>query len=374
MTQVYLDHAATTYLFPEVIEEMTKVLVQEYGNPSSSHARGRTAKVILESCRKRIAALLGASAQEILFTSGGTEANNWIIQNAVEQLGVKRIITTKTEHHAVLYPVLEVQKKYGIDVEFLPVSPQGQMDPKALEILLQQPIKTLVSIMHVNNATGFIHDVHALGTLCHEHQAYFHSDTVQSIGKMELSLKDIPIDFITASAHKFHGPKGVGFLFVRKNIPMFPLFFGGEQEKGLRAGTEALHQIAGMTLALEMSLVQLNKTSEIVKILRSESLRLFDEQLPGFSINGSLDGFYTILNLRLPISEEKAAMLLFSLDLKGIAVSRGSACQSGSSKPSHVLAEMLSPDELKKPYIRISLDATNTIDDIKALIEALKSV
>lgn len=374
MTQVYLDHAATTYLYPEVIEEMTQVLVQEYGNPSSTHARGRAAKVILESCRKRIAAQLGASAQEILFTSGGTEANNWIIQNAVEQLGVKRIITTKTEHHAVLYPVLEMQKKYGIEVEFLPVSLQGQIDPKALELLLQQPIKTLVSIMHVNNETGVIHDILALGTLCHEHQAYFHSDTVQSVGKMTLSLQNLPVDFITASAHKFHGPKGVGFLFVRKNIPMLPLFFGGEQEKGLRAGTEPLHQIAGMTLALELSLKQLPETSVNVKTLRSEALRLFEERLPGCSINGSLDGFYTILNLQLPISEEKAAMLLFSLDLKGIAVSRGSACQSGSSKPSHVLAEMLSPDELKKPYIRISLDATNTIEEIKALIEALKSI
>lgn len=374
MTQVYFDHAATTYLYPEVIEEMTQILVQEYGNPSSTHARGRAAKVILESCRKRIAAQLGASAQEILFTSGGTEANNWIIQNAVEQLGVKRIITTKTEHHAVLYPVLEMQKKYGIEVEFLPVSPKGQIDPKVLELLLQQPIKTLVSIMHVNNETGVIHDLQTLGMLCHEHQAYFHSDTVQSIGKMTLSLQDLPVDFITASAHKFHGPKGVGFLFVRKNIPMLPLFFGGEQEKGLRAGTEPLHQIAGMTLALELSLKQLPETSVKVKTLRSEALRLFEEQLPGCSINGSLDGFYTILNLQLPISEEKAAMLLFSLDLKGIAVSRGSACQSGSSKPSHVLAEMLSPDELKKPYIRISLDATNTIEEIKALIEALKSV
>jgi cysteine desulfurase len=374
MTQVYLDHAATTYLYPEVIEEMTQVLVQEYGNPSSTHARGRAAKVILESCRKRIAAQLGASAQEILFTSGGTEANNWIIQNAVEQLGVKRIITTKTEHHAVLYPVLEMQKKYGIEVEFLPVSPKGQIEPKVLELLLQQPIKTLVSIMHVNNETGVIHDIQALGTLCQEHQAYFHSDTVQSVGKMTLSLQDLPVDFITASAHKFHGPKGVGFLFVRKNIPMLPLFFGGEQEKGLRAGTEPLHQIAGMTLALELSLKQLPETSVKVKTLRSEALRLFEEQLPRCSINGSLDGFYTILNLQLPISEEKATMLLFSLDLKGIAVSRGSACQSGSSKPSHVLAEMLSPDELKKPYIRISLDATNTIEEIKALIEALKSV
>jgi cysteine desulfurase len=374
MTQVYLDHAATTYLYPEVIEEMTQVLVQEYGNPSSTHARGRAAKVILESCRKRIAAQLGASAQEILFTSGGTEANNWIIQNAVEQLGVKRIITTKTEHHAVLFPVLEMQKKYGIEVEFLPVSPKGQIDLKVLELLLQQPIKTLVSIMHVNNETGVIHDLQALGTLCHEHQAYFHSDTVQSVGKMTLSLQDLPVDFITASAHKFHGPKGIGFLFVRKNITMRPLFFGGEQEKGLRAGTEPLHQIAGMTLALEMSLKQLPENSVKVKTLRSEALRLFEEQLPGCSINGSLDGFYTILNLQLPISEEKAAMLLFSLDLKGIAVSRGSACQSGSSKPSHVLAEMLSPDELKKPYIRISLDATNTIEEIKALIEALKSI
>jgi len=374
MKQVYLDHAATTYLYPEVIEEMTRVLVNEYGNPSSTHARGRAAKVVLESCRKRIAAQMGATAQEILFTSGGTEANNWIIQNAVMQLGVKRFITTKTEHHAVLYPVLEVQKKLGIEVQFLNVSPQGNIDLNELELLLQQPIKTLVSIMHVNNETGVMHDLNTLGTLCQGHQAYFHSDTVQSVGKIDLSLHQIPVDFITASAHKFHGPKGVGFLYVRKNIPIQPIFFGGEQEKGLRAGTEALHQIAGMTLALEKSLAQLHETSEKVKVLRSEALRLFDEHLPGYSINGSTEGFYTLLNLQLPLSEEKAAMLLFALDLKGIAVSRGSACQSGSSKPSHVLAEMLSTEELKKPYIRISLDPSNTVEDIQVLIDALKSL
>lgn len=374
MKQVYLDHAATTYLYPEVIEEMTRVLVNEYGNPSSTHARGRAAKVVLESCRKRIAAQMGATAQEILFTSGGTEANNWIIQNAVMQLGVKRIITIKTEHHAVLYPVLEVQKKLGIEVQFLNVSSQGEIDLNELELLLQQPEKTLVSIMHVNNETGVVQDLNIIGTLCQSNQAYFHSDTVQSVGKMGLSLHQIPVDFITASAHKFHGPKGVGFLYVRKNIPIQPIFFGGEQEKGLRAGTEALHQIAGMTLALEKSLAQIHETTEKVKNLRSEALRLFDEHLPGYSINGYREGFYTLLNLQLPLSEDKAAMLLFALDLKGIAVSRGSACQSGSSKPSHVLAEMLPPEELKKPYIRISLDPSNTVEDIQVLIDALKSL
>ncbi|MFN3640723.1 MAG: cysteine desulfurase family protein [Flavobacterium sp.] len=374
MNKIYLDHAATTYLYPEVIDELLAVATHEFGNPSSTYALGRSAKVILENSRKKIASYLNASSQEIIFTSGGTEANNWVIQNAVQKLEVKRIISTRTEHHAVLYPVLEVQNTTDTEVVFLKVSPQGNIDIQELEKLLEEKVPTLVSLMHVNNETGVIHDIQLIGDLCKKFEAYFHTDTVQSMGKTHFNLQKIPVDFMTASAHKFHGPKGVGFLFVRKNVAMQSLFLGGEQEKGLRAGTEALHQIAAMTKALEMSYTFLDENRNKIENLRSATIQLFDKHMSGFKINGSVDGFYPILNIQLPLPEEKTNMLLFALDLKGIAVSRGSACQSGSSKPSHVLAEMLSDDELKKPSIRISFDASNTVEEIIFLIEALKTI
>jgi cysteine desulfurase len=374
MNKIYLDHAATTYLYPEVIDELMAVATHEFGNPSSTYAQGRSAKVILENSRKKIASYLNASSQEIIFTSGGTEANNWVIQNAVQKLGVKRIISTRTEHHAVLYPVMEVQDKSDVEVVFLKVSPQGNIDIQELEKLLEEKVPTLVSLMHVNNETGVIHDIQLIGDLCKKNEAYFHTDTVQSIGKTHFDLQQTPIDFMTASAHKFHGPKGVGFLYVRKKVALQSLFLGGEQEKGLRAGTEALHQIAAMTKALEISYTFLDENRNKIENLRTATLQLFEEHLPGYVLNGSRDGFYTILNIQLPLPEEKTNMLLFALDLKGIAVSRGSACQSGSSKPSHVLAEMLSDDELKKPSIRISFDASNTVEEINTFIEALKTI
>jgi cysteine desulfurase len=317
---------------------------------------------------------LNATAQEIIFTSCGTEANNWILRSAVKDLQVKRIITSKIEHHAVLYTALVLEKEFGIQIDYVNVKPNGEIDITHLVELLAHDVKTLVSLMHVNNETGTILDLQRIGQICQEHQVLFHSDTVQSVGKTNIDLQAIPVDFIVASAHKFHGPKGVGFAFIRKNSGLQPLFFGGEQEKGLRAGTEALHQIAGMAKALELSYVHLEIEQYHITELKKYLIAQLQSEFPTFKINGSAGGFYTILNVLLPFEAAKTAMLLFHLDMKGIAVSRGSACQSGSIKPSHVLAEMLSLDDLTKPSLRISFSQFNTKEDIDLLIEALKSI
>lgn len=374
MKKVYLDNASTTAVRAEVIQEMTKVLTEDYGNPSSTHSLGRAAKSILELSRKSIAKNLNATAQEIIFTSCGTEANNWILRSAVKDLKVERIITSKIEHHAVLYTALVLEKEFGTQIDYVAVKPNGEIDITDLVELLSQQKRTLVSLMHVNNEIGSVLDLERIGRICQEHNALFHSDTVQSIGKTTLDLQKLPVDFIVASAHKFHGPKGSGFAFIRKNSGLQPLFFGGEQEKGLRAGTEALHQIAGMAKALEISHHNLEAERDYISELKNYLINKLETEFPAFEINGSKDGFYTVLNFILPFSEDKTAMILFNLDMKGIAVSRGSACQSGSIKPSHVLAEMLSEEDLKKPSLRVSFSHYNTNEDIDILINALKTI
>ena len=373
MKKVYLDNAATTQIRPEVVQEMTKVLLEDFGNPSSSHSFGRNAKNILELSRKTIAKQLNASAQEIIFTSCGTEANNWILKSCVRDLKIQRIITSKIEHHAVLHTIEIIQKVYNIQVDYVKILPNGLVDLTNLVELLSSNVTTLVSLMHVNNETGTILDLQRVGIICKEHHAYFHSDTVQSIGKTTFDLQQIPVDFLVSSAHKFHGPKGIGFAFVRKGIPLYPIIVGGEQEKGLRAGTESLHNIVGMAKALELSYEHLDSEIEYIKSLKKYCLEQLQFVFPEIKTNGE-NSFYNILNVILPISEEKTPLLLFNLDMKGIAVSRGSACQSGSSKPSHVLAEMLNEADLKKPSLRISFSHFNTIEDIDYLVEVLKNV
>ena len=374
MRKAYLDNATTTAPRPEVITEITRVLTENYGNPSSTHSFGRSAKVIVENSRKTIASLVGAEAREIIFTSCGTEANNWIISSAVKDLGLKRIISSRIEHHSVLHSVVEA----GVPVEYVNLQPDGNIDFNNLVTLLSSGEPALVTLMHVNNETGTILDLEKAGRICRQHNAYFHSDTVQSIGKTLFDLKNLPIDFVTVSAHKFHGPKGVGFAYVRKNIPLKPMLHGGEQEKGLRAGTEGVHQIAGMAKALELSCANLEPEKAHITALKEYCISQLQEYFPGFKINGWNpfdDGiFYNIINVMLPMPEEKTAMILFHLDMQGVAVSRGSACQSGSVKPSHVLRELLSEDEISKPSLRISFSHYNTKEDIDQLIAALRSI
>ncbi len=374
MKKVYLDNASTTAMRPEVIQEMIKTMTDDFGNPSSTHSFGRNAKTIIELSRKNIAKYLNCSAQEIIFLSGGTEANNWILRSAVEDLKVERIITSKTEHHAVLYTVLALQSDYNTQVDYVKINSDGSIDLTHLSNLLSDEKKTLVSLMHVNNETGTILDIERVGVICKQYNALFHSDTVQSVGKTEIDLQKISPDFIVASAHKFHGPKGIGFAFVRKNSGLQPLLFGGEQEKGLRAGTEAVHQIAGMAKALSLSYENLEIEREYIFELKNYLIKQLGIHFPDFRIAGKKDDFYNIINIILPFSEDKTSMLLFSLDMKGIAVSRGSACQSGSIKPSHVLKEMLSETDLKLPNLRISFSHYNNQEDIDWLIESLKTI
>ncbi|WP_430612386.1 cysteine desulfurase family protein [Flavobacterium sp. JP2137] len=374
MKQVYLDNAATTSLRPEVIAEMIKVLSEEYGNPSSTYSVGRRAKSLIEASRKSIAKQLKVSSSEIIFISCGTEANNWIIRSAVRDLKVQRIITSKMEHHAVLYAAKQMQREYDIDLEFVNILPNSEIDYAQLERLLADEIPTLVSLMHVNNEVGTELDLKRVAELCQKHRALFHCDTVQSVGKTEMDLQELPIDFIVASAHKFHGPKGIGFAFIRKNNVLKPMIFGGEQEKGMRAGTEAVHQVVGMAKAFEISYENLEVERDHIRAIKNYCQTKLKEVFPEVSFNGNQTGFYNIVNVSLPLSEEKAAMMLFQLDMKGIAVSRGSACQSGSQKPSHVLSEFLSEAELKKPSLRVSFSHETTCEDIDILIEVLQGV
>lgn len=374
MKKVYLDNASTTAIRPEVIQEMTKVMMDDYGNASSPHSSGRNAKTILELSRKSIAKQLNCTAQEIIFTSGGTEGNNWILRSAVKDLKVERIITTKIEHHAVLHTALALQSEYNIQVDYVNIQVDGSIDLTHLSSLLSEEKKTLVSLMHVNNETGTVLDLDRVTVICQQYGVLFHSDTVQSVGKTQIDLQKLPLDFIVASAHKFHGPKGIGFAFIRKNSGLQPLLFGGEQEKGLRAGTEAVHQVAGMAKALTLAYENLKSEKEYISELKSYLIDQLEIELPGFRINGQQDDFYTILNVILPFSADKTSMLLFNLDMKGIAVSRGSACQSGSVRPSHVLKEMLSEADLKLPNLRISLSHYNTKEDIDWLVQSLKTL
>lgn len=374
MKKVYLDNASTTAMRPEVIQEMTKVMAEDFGNPSSTHSFGRNGRTILELSRKSIAKHLNCTAQEIIFTSGGTEADNWILRSAVEDLKVERIITSRIEHHAVLYASLALESDYNIQIDYVDIKSDGSIDLTHLSNLLSDEKKTIVSLMHVNNETGTILDLDRVSTICKQYNALFHSDTIQSVGKTEIDLQTTPVDFIVASAHKFHGPKGVGFAFIRKNSGLQPLIFGGEQEKGLRAGTEAVHQIAGMSKALALSYENLDQERAYIFDLKMYLIEQLEINFPGFRINGKKDDFYNIINIILPFSSDKTSMLLFSLDMKGIAVSRGSACQSGSIKPSHVLKEMLSEEDLKLPNLRISFSHYNTKEDIDWLIEGLKTI
>jgi cysteine desulfurase len=373
MKKIYLDNAATTPIRQEVIDEMVKVMQSEYGNPSSTHSTGRSAKAVIETSRKTIAKYLHCHAQEIIFTSNATEGTNWILRSAVKDFDVKRIITSKVEHHATLYTVLALQEEFNIQVEYVVVLPDGSLDYNQLQELLSQDSKTIVSLMHVNNETGVVNDIERIGVMCHQNKALFHCDAVQSIGKTELNLQQLPVDFLVASAHKFHGPKGVGFAFVRKNLVLQPILFGGEQEKGWRAGTESVHQIAGMAKALELSFEYLAEERNYIIDLKAYCLNQLQATFPEIKVNGK-DTFYNIINVLLPFSAEKTVMILFNLDMKGIAVSRGSACQSGSIKPSHVLAEMLNEKDLAKPSLRISFSHYNTNEEIDYFIETLKSI
>ncbi len=377
MQKVYFDSAATTQLRPEVIDKMTLVLREDYGNPSSTHGFGRSAKNHIEQARKNIAKYLGVKASEIIFTSGGTEADNLAINSAVRDLGVKHIITSKIEHHAVLHTVQKIQSHTNISVSYVNINADGSIDYNHLKTLLaSNSEKTLVSLMHVNNEIGTILDIDRVGELCKEHEALFHSDMVQSIGHLNVNLDELQVDFTAVSAHKFHGPKGVGFAYIRRNSGLKPLIYGGEQERGYRGGTEGVHNIAGMDEALRLAYKHMDDEKAYISNLKLYFVDQLKQHIEGVKFNANCcdpdQSTYTLINVCLPISQDKASILLFQLDIKGIACSKGSACQSGSNRGSHVLTEILSEEDMLKPSIRFSFSKYNTKEEVDYVVKVLK--
>ncbi|KAF9658127.1 cysteine desulfurase family protein [Tenacibaculum sp. ZH5_bin.1] len=372
MKSVYLDNAATTPMLPEVIEVIQQSMQTNFGNPSSIHQHGRKAKAAVETARKSIAKHFNVSSSEIIFTAGGTEADNLILFNAVLNLGVERIITSKIEHHAVLNTVQFLEEKHNLVVDYVKVNEEGAVSMESLgDLLNKSKKKTLVSLMYVNNEIGNLLSIEEVVALCKEHEAYFHSDTVQAIGHYDIDLQKTQIDFITASAHKFHGPKGVGFAYFKKGIGILPMLHGGEQEKGARSSTENVHSIVGMEKALTIAFENLQKDKKYIFGLKEYFTKKIKEVIPNIRVNGeSIEKTsYTIVNIQFPLEDK---MLLFNLDLSGIAVSGGSACQSGSSKGSHVLRELLSEKEERNASVRFSFSKLNTIEEIDYTVNQLK--
>ncbi len=376
MQKIYFDNAATTPISKKVISALMQSMNENIGNPSSSHQYGRSAKAMVENSRKKIAQYLNCTASEIIFTAGGSEADNLILFNAVTNLNVKRIIISAIEHHAVLHTVKKIQKDYSIEVEYVNVNDKGEVDYDHLNLLLQDSsLKTLVSLMFVNNEIGNILDIDKVVDLCQKHNTLFHSDTVQGIGHVKFDLQKTPIDFIAASAHKFHGPKGVGFAVFKKGTGIDPILHGGEQERGARAGTENTHSIFGMEIALTLAIENFEEDKNYVTGLKQYFTDLLTKEIEGVQFNGLSNDLnksaFHILNVRF---NKELPMLLFNLDLKGIAASGGSACQSGSNKGSHVLNSILSEQEAKKTSVRFSFNKHNTKKEVDYVIDALKNI
>ncbi|UCD62330.1 MAG: cysteine desulfurase [Flavobacteriaceae bacterium] len=376
MQKIYFDNAATTPVREEVIAKMQDALANCFGNPSSTHGFGRSAKTEIEQARKTIAKYLNAHPSEIIFTSGGTEADNMILRSAVRDLGVETIITSRIEHHAVLHTADALVKEFGIQVEYVDIDSYGNIDLLHLEkLLVADESKKLVSLMHVNNEIGNILDIQTIAKLCKANGALLHSDTVQSIGHFQWDVQTTPIDFMVAAAHKFHGPKGVGFAFIRKNTNLEPLILGGSQERGYRAGTEPFHNIVGLREAFVAAYDNLEEEKKHISGIKEYFIEKIKEAIPEVKFNGysgNMDrSTYTIVNVCLPLSKEKSQMLLFHLDLKGIACSEGSACQSGANAGSHVLSQILSEEDLQKPSVRFSFSKFNTKEEVDYVIEVL---
>ena len=377
MNKIYFDNAATTEISEKVISEMIKTMKVNYGNPSSTHSHGRNSKAILELSRKTIAEKFNVNPNEIIFTSGGTESNNMIIKTVAISQNIERIISTKIEHKAVLNSIESIAKERGTTILFLDVDEYGVPNKQQLiEYLENSDEKTLVSLMHINNETGTMIDLEEFGKICKSNNALFHSDTVQTIGHYNIDLDKINIDFMTCSAHKFHGPKGVGFAYIKNGQTVKPLIEGGAQERGYRGGTESIHNIVGLKTAIDISYENLENDSKKVKELKDHFIKTVMERIPETKINGKHnvnESSYAILNLCLPINSDKKTILNFKLDLAGISCSSGSACQSGSSQPSHVLSEMLSDDDMKKISLRFSFSKFNTIKEVDYVVEFLKN-
>jgi cysteine desulfurase len=373
--KVYLDNAATTPLDPEVFEAMKPFLLEDFGNPSSTHAHGRKVRAAIESARKKVAELLNCTPGEIIFTSGGTEADNTLIVSSLQTFGIKHAISTPIEHHAVIHTLGVLEKKGAIQLHYVQLDEKGHVDMDHLEDLLKQYPGSLVSLMHANNEVGNVLDIHRVSELTERHKAFFHSDTVQTIGHYRHDMKTLAVCGMAAAAHKFHGPKGAGFMYIRKDRKISQLIHGGAQERNMRGGTENTYGIIGLAKALEIAYRDMAEHEAYIKGLKSRMINKLKETIPGVSFHGDSanleKSLYTVLNISLPESE-KNEMLLFNLDLQGISASGGSACSSGASTGSHVLGALY-PNS-KRGAIRFSFSKYNKPEEIDFVVDTLAAL
>ncbi|MFW5792792.1 MAG: cysteine desulfurase family protein [Bacteroidota bacterium] len=369
---IYFDNAASTPIYDEVNEYMYSIQKEIFGNPSAIHSYGRKAKVEIERSRKTIAECLKVQASEIFFTSGGTEANNAILWGCAKDLGRKTFITSPTEHPCVLKTLESLVKHLDIDVHFVDVDSSGSIDLEHLRVLLQTHKNAVVSLMHANNEIGVLLQMEKISKLCQTYGALFHSDIVQTAGKYPLDMNKLGVDFAAASAHKFHGPKGVGFMFVKSSSIFNAFINGGAQERNMRAGTENIAGICGMTKALEISCERFDDNYKLISSLKKDLIYLLQKEIPGIVINGNVAddaSLYTLVNISLP-NNFKSEMLLANLDIEGVAISMGSACSSGANKGSHVLTAIgADPD---RPALRVSFSHINTKSEVEIFVSVLK--
>jgi len=373
--KVYLDNAATTAMDPEVIEAIIPVMENNFGNPSSIHSFGRSSRAIIEKARKKVAGFINASPGEIIFTGGGTEADNMVLRCAVKDSGVTHIITSATEHHAVIDTAEILSKDNNIKLSLVKHDAKGYVDLESLNQLLEEnkDRKTLVSLMHANNEIGNRLPLKQVSVMCRKYGAIFHSDTVQTMCHYEFDVRDLDIDFITCSAHKFHGPKGIGFLYVNENIQIKPIITGGGQERNVRAGTENIIGIVGLTKAMEIAYRDLAAHQNHIQGLKTYMIEQLEANVPGVSFNGDPkgDSLYTVLNVQFPNSDMDE-MLLYNFDIEGIAVSGGSACSSGSNVGSHVLRNI--GVDMTKPALRFSFSKYNTKEELDYTLNVIKEL
>jgi len=374
MNRIYFDNAATTALDPQVLETMMPYLTEKFGNPSSIYSYGRETRMAIETARKSVAKILNAHPAEIFFTSGGTESSNTAIAAAVRDLGCKHIITSPIEHHAVSHSVEYLDNMDVAKVSLVKLLPNGHIDIDDLEKLLAaSEEKTLVTLMHANNEIGNMLDMKAVGNLCKLYNAIFHSDTVQTVGHFPFDLRNTPVHFITGAAHKFHGPKGVGILYINENVKIKPFVHGGAQERNMRAGTENLYGIVGFAKALELATANYEADSSHIGTLKYYMMDELKKNIKGVAFNGDPLGrsLYTVLSVSFP-KTEKSEMILFNLDINNICASGGSACTSGADQGSHVIRAINNnPNQVT---VRFSFSKHNTRAEVDAVVEKLKEL
>lgn len=376
MRRIYFDNAATTALDPEVLEAMMPYFTEKFGNPSSVYSYGREAKMAVELARKKVAKLLQCQPGEIFFTSGGTESTNTAVYAAVHDLGCTRIITSPLEHHATLHAVERIAQKENIPVSYVKLGEKGHVDLQDLESMLSSgPEKTLLSLMHANNEIGNLLKVKAVGELCEKYGAYFHCDMVQTIGHYPVDLNAIGVHFASSAGHKFHGPKGIGILYIRHDVTIHPYICGGAQERNMRAGTENLYGIVGYARALELAMQRYEEDSKKIAALKSYMCNELKNHFPDIVCNGDTKGssLYTVLNVSFP-KTERSEMLLINLDISGICVSGGSACSSGAHSESHVIKALHNGQSPEMTPIRFSFCRHNTEEEVDIVVSRLKEL